>query len=409
MLNNKNIFGVSEINEYIKMMLDSDFILSSIWIRGEISNFKKQYSTGHLYFSLKDRDSIIKAVMFSGNAGKLKFTPCDGDKVILHGRISEYTPRGEYQIYTDEIQPDGIGALSLEYERLKERLSFEGLFDEEHKKKIPAMPARVGVVTSASGAAIHDILNISGRRCPKTEIVIFPALVQGENAAQSLSSGIKYFNERSIVDVIIIGRGGGSLEDLWSFNDEGLARQIYASNVPVVSAVGHETDFTICDFVADLRAPTPSAAAEIVFPDNEEYVRRVFYLKDILSTRVIKKANVYSRGLSVVSEKIRLNSPERRLNEKMMYVSSISDNIDSSIKLKLLNAGGKLKLTCARLSSSNPLAILSRGYSMVQKNNGDIVGSASELMCEDSVGIIFADGKVTASIDYVEIKEKTNG
>ena len=409
MMDNKNIFGVSEVNEYIKMMLNSDYVLSNIWIRGEISNFKKQYSTGHLYFSLKDRDSIIKAVMFSGNTRNLKFTPCDGDKVIIHGRISEYTPRGEYQIYSDEIQPDGIGALSLEYERLRARLASEGLFDEEHKKKIPEMPTRVGVITSASGAAIHDILNISGRRSPKTEIVIFPALVQGENAAKSLSSGIIYFNERSPVDVIIIGRGGGSLEDLWAFNDEELARQIYASNIPIVSAVGHETDFTICDFVADLRAPTPSGAAEMVFPDNREYSMRISYLKDILSTRIIKKANASGRCLSAVSEKIRLNSPERRLNEKMMLVSSLSDSIDSSVRLKLLNADGRIKLICTRLSSSNPLAILSRGYSMIEKNNGEIAGSAGELGCGDRVQIIFSDGKAKATIDQVEIKEKING
>ena len=398
MRNDNNVFSVSEINEYIKLRLDSDPVLGNIWIRGEISNFKNQYSTGHLYFSLKDSEGIIKAVMFRSYAQKLKFVPSDGDKVLLHGRISSYTARGEYQIYADEMQPDGAGALALAFERLKAKLMSEGLFDSSHKKIIPRCPERVGIITSASGAAVHDMLNISGRRSPQTEIVIFPALVQGEDAARSLASGIRYFNQKSHVDVIIIGRGGGSAEDLWAFNDEGLARQIYESEIPVVSAVGHETDFTICDFVADMRAPTPSAAAEIVFPDMNGFKNRIQYLKDTANSRICAKLDRIIAKKESLAKSVEMRSPEYVLTEKLMRVSGFSDRLDILMEKRLSNLKNRIGVVSAKLTLSNPLSLLAKRYSVVENQSGEIVRAARELEEGSVVKIVFADGCADAHI-----------
>ena len=398
MIGNNSVFSVSQVNEYVKMTVERSDVLSSVWIRGEISNFKNQYSTGHLYLSLKDGDSMIKAVMFRGYAQKLRFMPRDGDKVIVHGKVSVYSARGEYQVYIDEMQPDGIGALAQVYERLKQKLMAEGLFDESHKKPIPKNPSRVGVITSASGAAIHDILSVSGRRAAGVEIVIFPALVQGDTASKSLASGIRYFNNASPVDVIIIGRGGGSIEDLWCFNDEGLAREIFASNIPVVSAVGHETDFTICDFVSDLRAPTPSAAAEIVFPNNAEQIGKIFAMSGMLEAKMQKKLSSTKYKLDTLSRTLEMRSPVRILRDKNMRVMSLADKLESSMDKKLEASKARFKISCARLCAQNPLSVLSRGYALVQDENNTVISSSKDMCSGDDIKLVFSDGEVRATV-----------
>lgn len=397
----RSAFSVTQINEYIKMLLESSDVISNIWVMGEISNFKSHYATGHLYFSLKDEGSIIKCVMFRSSAQKLRFVPEDGMKVLVHGRISSYAPRGEYQIYADDMQPDGIGALARAFEQLKIRLGAEGLFDQAHKKQIPQMPKRVGVITSASGAAIHDILNVSGRRCPSAEIVIYPAQVQGDLAARSLCGGIRYFNEKSPVDVIIIGRGGGSIEDLWAFNDENLARIIYDSEIPVISAVGHETDFTICDFVADLRAPTPSAAAEIAFPDMLGVLQRVRQLSGLCDVKISRKLSALKTQATLFEKKIELKSPEHVLNQKMMHIARLSERLESMSQAVLTKSQNKLSVIIARLDSSNPLALMSRGYAVVQKDGG-VVTRAEKLSAGDSITVAFADGEVSATVEKTQ-------
>ena len=406
MTDSRSIFSVSQINEYVRMTVESSAPLQSVFIRGEISNFKNQYSTGHLYFSLKDRDGMIKAVMFRGYAQKLKFAPRDGDKVIIHGKISVYVARGEYQVYVDDMQPDGVGALALAFERLKEKLSAEGLFDPAHKKVIPPSPRRVGVITSASGAAIHDILNVSGRRAPSIEIVIYPAIVQGDNAPRSLIGGIRYFNRESHVDVIIIGRGGGSIEDLWGFNDEGLAREIFASEIPVVSAVGHETDFTISDFVSDLRAPTPSAAAEIVFPNNLENIRRLNAIKDTAEGLLSRRLNSIRLQMSLLGSKLEKASPVYRLRDRTMKVSMLAERLETLGEKRLEGKRAQIRLCAARLVSQNPMAVLSKGYTFVESGDGRIISSASDLAAGERIDLVFADGRVCATVDAVKTKNK---
>lgn len=261
---------VTQLNEYIKRLIDTTPQLSDVYVKGEISNFKNHYSTGHFYFTLKDEGGQLRSVMFKSFASKLRFMPEDGMKVTAHGRISSYVRDGGYQLYCDMIEPEGVGSLYVAYEQLKKKLEYEGLFDASRKKPLPKIPSKVGIITSATGAAIRDMINVCGRRFPFATLVLYPALVQGPEAPAQLISGMNYFNAAKNVDVIIIGRGGGSIEDLWAFNDENLARTVAASAIPVISAVGHETDFTICDFVADRRAPTPSAAAELAVPDTAE-------------------------------------------------------------------------------------------------------------------------------------------
>lgn len=394
-------FSVSQVNEYIKMLLESSPVINDVWVIGEISNFKNHYATGHLYFSLKDEGSMIKCVMFRSNASRLKFAVEDGMRVILHGKISCYTPRGEYQIYADDMQPDGVGALARAFEQLKSKLEAEGLFDNGHKKQIPKMPKRVGVITSASGAAIHDILNISGRRCPSAEIVIYPAQVQGDTAARSLCGGIRYFNERSHVDVIIIGRGGGSIEDLWAFNDENLARLIFASDIPVISAVGHETDFTICDFVSDLRAPTPSAAAEIAFPDMTELQQKVVQLRSLSDIRITKRLTSMKNAVSSLEKRAQIRSPEHVLHQRMLHTAMLCERLETLSEGIYSRSKNRFSILAARLDASNPLALISRGYAVVQKESS-VVTRATELAPGDRIKISFFDGDATAIVDNTQ-------
>ena len=314
----KRIISVSELNEYIKLVLEHDELLMNVYVKGEISNFTNHYKTGHMYFWLKDAGGAVKAVMFRGNAIRLKFMPENGMKVLVSGRVGVFPRDGQYQIYVDSMEPDGIGALALAYEQLKQKLEKEGLFAEGRKRPLPQMPMRIGVITSPTGAAIRDILNILGRRFPLAEVDLYPALVQGENAAADLVRGLAHFNRAKNVDVIIIGRGGGSIEDLWAFNEEPLVRAVAMSEIPVISAVGHETDFTLCDFAADKRAPTPSAAAEIAVPNAEDILYTVQTADMRLRRAMNQKISMARERLDRLAASRVLKNPQNVIDDKRM-------------------------------------------------------------------------------------------
>lgn len=395
----ENAMTVSELNTFIKSMFDSNRLLTSVYVRGEISNFTNHRS-GHLYFSLKDADGQIRAVMFRSSAMKLKFLPENGMKVTVHGSITVFPRDGSYQIYVTSIQPDGVGALYLAYEQMKGRLEAEGLFDEAHKKDIPEFPAKIGVITSPTGAAVRDIINVIGRRYPLADIYLYPALVQGDGAEESLIAGIDYFDKSKLVDTVIIGRGGGSIEDLWAFNSEALARRIFECRVPVISAVGHETDFTICDFVSDLRAPTPSAAAEISVPDIRELMMRIDGYYDRLDRALSVMLNKKREKLDLLASSGALRSVSAfmaPLNEK---VSSLSRNAELAF-MKLLEAKKhRFAASLGKLEALNPISVLARGYTITEKS-GEIVKSALALKEGDELSIRFSDGKASVSVKEI--------
>ena len=393
----KRIFSVSEINKYIKMLFDGDELLNSISIRGEITNFKAHY-TGHYYFTLKDESSTIKCVMFKGYAQFVKFKPADGMKVVINGQVSAFERDGVYQIYCKSMSPEGLGDLYLAYEQLKEKLSKEGLFDISKKKKIPFLPQRVGVITSRTGAVIRDIINVSTRRYPNVNILIYPAAVQGVNVASTVIEGLKVFNELNNVDVIIIARGGGSFEDLFGFNDENLARAIYASKIPVVSAVGHETDFTICDFVSDLRAPTPSAAAELVYPEYTEIVSRIEKDKNrtiIAMKNYIERKRQYVERLKAAKlEKVPLD----QVNKYRLAIDSMMTKSEATLKYMIEKYRTRCVKSIAKIDTLSPLKTLTRGYSVVEDEDGKVIKSVNDVSSNQEIKITVTDGKVSAIV-----------
>lgn len=394
---------VSQVNFFIKSLLESDGRLNDILVTGEISNFTDHYRSGHLYFSLKDEKSVLKAVMFAGSARQLKFRPADGMKVIVRGRISVYEPSGQYQLYAEEMQPDGLGALSIAYEQLKSRLEQEGLFDPERKRPLPGYPRRIGVITSPTGAAVRDILQIAARRWPMAEIIFSPALVQGEGAPAQLIAALRAMNLQNACDVIILGRGGGSLEDLWAFNDEGLARAVAASGIPVVSAVGHETDFTICDFVADLRAPTPSAAAELVTPDIREEKQRLRAYHDYFLERAEKDVASLRQRLDLLAQDSLLGRPELFLEPQKQRLGILFGGLMGAVTEKLFRCRSELALAAEKLDALSPLKVLSRGYSVAKDQNGKLITAARELSPGDRISLRFASGEATAEIINTEM------
>lgn len=398
--NSKMILSVTQINEYIRALLAQDEVLSMICVRGEISNLTLHRS-GHIYFTLKDETSVLKAVMFRSSAQRVRFALKEGMNVIVYGRISLYAPSGQYQLYAEDIQPDGIGALYIAYEQIKERLQKEGLFDQSRKKPIPRLPSTVGIITSPTGAAIHDMINVMGRRFPMTKLVLYPALVQGDTAYKSLISGIQYFNVTKSADVIIIGRGGGSMEDLWAFNNVDLAYTIANSKIPVISAVGHESDFTICDFVADLRAPTPSAAAELAVP-NVLTVKNDLN-KNILSVEktLISKIQNFRRHLNMLSSARVLTSKENLLDEYKMKISIVSDKLDASMQNILKDRKHTYGILCAKLNAISPLNTLSRGYAIVQKDDGKALSSINEIEMGERVTVSLSDGNFDAIVEKI--------
>ena len=378
-------------------MFDNNRLLSSVHVRGEISNFVSHRS-GHFYFSLKDEMGQIKAVMFRSSAVRLKFMPENGMKVTVFGSISVYERNGEYQMYATSMQPDGIGALYLAYEQLKMRLESEGLFSEEHKKLIPECPLSIGVITSPTGAAVRDIINVLGRRYPLATVYLYPALVQGDGAARTLIEGIDYFDKSKLVDTIIIGRGGGSIEDLWEFNSEALARRIYDCSIPVISAVGHETDFTICDFVSDMRAPTPSAAAELAVPDFRELFLRIDGFADRADMALVRAVEKARERLFRVMECRTLTDFSAVIDPLAAKVSDLMRNATGAYEKAISAKKLYFVSNLARLEALNPLAVLSRGYSVAEKN-GHVVTSVNDVKAGERVDVILSDGRFSATVD----------
>lgn len=395
------LLSVGMLNEYVKGLLDSNEVLSDVWVRGEISNFTNHYKTGHFYFTLKDEKGAIGAVMFRSYAQRLPFVPQNGMKVILHGRVSLYAPGGQYQINADTMQPDGVGALYVAFEQLKAKLQGEGLFDEARKKPLPKIPDRIGIITSPTGAAIHDMINILGRRFPCAEILLYPALVQGASAPASLIAGLEWFNMAGNVDVIILGRGGGSMEDLWAFNDENLARAVAASRIPVISAVGHESDFTICDFVADRRAPTPSAAAELAVPETTELKRLLRTLEERSGLAMHRRLTQARERVATLAGSRVLTSPDRFVDDCRMRVGDLALRLDRATEQKLALSKGEFARVAAQLQALNPLAILTRGYAVVRSGETP-VRSVRELTIGQPVRLTLADGEAQACVTSVD-------
>lgn len=391
------ILTVSQLNFYVKSVLDSDPRLNYVFLCGEISNLTDHYRSGHIYLSLKDNKSVIRAVMFAGNARNLEFKPMEGMKVICRGRVTLYEATGQYQYYIEDMQPDGIGALYQAYEQLKEKLQSKGLFDESHKKPIPYCPKTIGVITSPTGAAVQDIKNILTRRFPSVNIILCPVLVQGDNAAPQLVDAVNKLNEYDLCDTIIIGRGGGSIEDLWAFNDENLAYAIYNSHIPAISAVGHETDFTICDFVSDLRAPTPSAGAELAVPDRNEILQNLDaqrqYLSSLMDKRLIENNNIVSE----MTTKLLSLSPDDKIAKLYNDLDFLSQKYENNSNRIFQNTANKIELLATKLESLNPVSTLKRGYSVVT-NNDKTVTSVKDVKNGDTLAINVTDGKIISKV-----------
>jgi len=388
---------VSELNGYIKALFESDDVLSGISVSGEISNIK-YHSSGHLYLTLKDENATVNAVMFRSDVMRMNFRPENGMRVIASGRVSVYERGGQYQLYVSYMKPDGIGALYMALEKLKKKLLSEGLFDESKKKAIPAYPKRIGVVTSPTGAVIRDIIRVSGRRFPMSEIVLFPVHVQGEYAVPEICAAIDYFNIEKNVDVLIVGRGGGSLEDLWAFNCEEVVRAVAKSTVPVISAVGHQTDFTLTDLAADKSAATPSMAAELATPDGEELRASVTAREErmkILARRMLDSKRFY---LDDRSNALELNSPKNRLLRSLALLDSKSEKLKNLINTKTADARLLLAKGTARLEALSPLAVLTRGFGFVEDSEGKTVSSIENISVGDALKITMKDGSADARI-----------
>lgn len=380
---------VSQINGYIKKILDSNIILNNVWVKGEISNCKLHYS-GHMYLTLKDEGSVLKAVMFKSANLNLTFKPEDGMKVLARGRVSAYEAGGVYQLYIEEMTVDGVGALYVAYEQLKNKLAAEGLFDENLKKPIPQYPEKIGVVTATTGAAIRDIINVITRRFPYAEIIIYPSLVQGPTASGNIVEGIEYFNKHNLVDTLIVGRGGGSIEDLWAFNEENVARAIFNSRIPVISAVGHETDFTIADFVADMRAPTPSAAAEISVPSQIELSSRLNMIKNRMAESI---KNRIDRNRTVL-DRMKLKNPQEKIDDYSIKLDNEIKQLANVFKIQLMEKRKQLGNECAKLSAMSPLAVMARGYAIPFNEQGEVMRSAKDFEQDKKFDLYVADGTV---------------
>mgnify|MGYP002570213689 FL=1 len=389
--------SVTQLNTYVRCIMEEDVVLKSVFVAGEVSNFKNHYKTGHFYFTLKDENAAVKAVMFRTYSSRLRFAPEDGMRVICRARASVYERDGAYQLYVEDMQPDGSGSLSLAFEQLKRKLFAEGLFDEKHKKPIPKYPETIAVVTSPTGAALQDILNILSRRWPIARVIVVPSGVQGENAESQLVLGIKKADTLS-ADTIIIGRGGGSVEDLWCFNSEALARAIFDCKTPVISAVGHETDFTICDFVADLRAPTPSAAAENASPESLMTAGIVRGFEQRLKDGLCSSLREREMTLERLENSPFLKDPKRIFEQKEMYFYALTDRLSSAGKLFLTEKTGDFDRLCTKLNAFSPLAVLSRGYSIATVN-GKTVKTAAQLKKAGNFDLRLSDGTVNCNVN----------
>lgn len=395
-----SVVTVSQLNNYIKRYVDNNANLSGLYIKGEISNFKR-HSSGHLYLTLKDSGSVLKCVMFQSYASKLKFNPEDGMKVIAMGRVSVYEAGGAYQLYIEQIVPDGKGELYEAYEQLKSNLEKMGYFDSDIKKPLPKYPRCVGVVTSPQGAAIKDILSVLGRRFPLADVLIYPAQVQGVGASETIVSGIEYFNATGEADVLIIGRGGGSIEDLWAFNEKNVADAIYSSNIPIISAVGHETDFTISDFVADMRAPTPSAAAEMAAPDISELYKMLEKSTDSLAKFLRNAVKIKRNNLESLLRYDMKLLLTRYIDDKRIYVDDIITELNESYKDAISDKQTNFSSKCAQLEALSPLKVLSRGYSVARVGDR-IIGSVCDVSVGDDVNITVTDGTIGCIVKKIQ-------
>lgn len=394
---------VSALNNYVKKILDSDFILSNISVKGELSNFK-HHSSGHLYFSLKDDYSKINCIMFRSQAAQLKFMPENGMNVVLKGRISVYEKDGTYQMYCTDMVQEGLGELYLKFQQLKDKLEREGLFDLEHKRPIPKYPRRIGVITSPTGAAVRDIINVASRRNKGVDILLYPALVQGENSSEDLIRGINALNKCEDIDVIILARGGGSIEELWSFNDEKLAYAVYNSKKPVITGVGHETDFTIVDFVSDRRAPTPSAAAELAVPNTAETLLNINGYKKLLISSLSRLVQDEISKVNFLYKSLQVNSPQNYVINQYNYIDKLNNTLYHNTKLKLSINKEYLSKLYEILQSKNPLNILNRGYAVIEDLDENIISEVERLKQQEQVKVILKDGNIRLKISEIDAK-----
>lgn len=399
MIQTPMVLTVTQLNTYIKSQFESDEKLSHVFITGEISNFTNNYRSGHLYFSLKDDKSVIRAVMFSRSASRLRFQPQDGMKVIARGRVGVYEVSGQYQLYVEDLQPDGLGALNLAFEQLKAKLENEGLFSAERKRPLPKFPRSIGVITSPTGAAVHDILTILERRYPLAQVVFCPVQVQGGLAAPQIVSALHRINRLKCADVIIVGRGGGSLEDLWPFNEEAVARAVAASAIPVISAVGHETDFTICDFAADMRAPTPSAAAELAVPDKTELLGGIQAQRYRLQNAVAAKLAEARGSFVPLAESRVLKNPLEPVELRRVQIDQLLTELTAAMRRREDGAKEQLANVSGRLNALSPLAVLSRGYAVVFSESGQTVPKMKEIHKDDKILVQMADGSLHCTVN----------
>ena len=396
-----SVYTVSDVNRIIKQMIETRAEFFNIQLRGEVSNFRR-YASGHCYFTLKDKNSVIKAVMFRGRAAELKILPKDGDQVLAIGRIGVYERDGIYQLYVDIMIASGAGDLMVAYEKLKQKLEQEGLFAAERKREIPAQPQKIGIITSQSGAAIHDIITVSKRRSPGVKLVFFPVKVQGEDAGGEIVKAINFMNKHKLADVLIVGRGGGSIEDLWAFNEERVVRAIASSEIPIVTAIGHETDFTLADFAADRRAATPSQAAEIVVPNIWELLRNLEQLNQRNSRAVTALIERNENKLLEISNALVLKEPDRWLADKKITVDNFMNRIFLSINRIQQNSEHKYALLLTRLDASSPLNIMSRGYSIARKANGTIIKTIDAVQIGESIETVTTDGFILSAVTTVK-------
>lgn len=403
------VITVSQLNRYVKMLLQEDAALTPVYVSGEISNFVNHYKSGHLYFSLKDENALVKAVMFRTYAARLAFRPGGGMKVIVRAKASVYEKDGTFQLYVEDMQPDGVGALQIAYEQLKKRLQEEGLFDAARKKALPPFPTRIGVITSPTGAAVRDILNILARRYPPAQVVFLPVLVQGEGAPPQLVAALERMNREKAADVLIIGRGGGSLEELWAFNDERVCRAVAASEIPVISAVGHETDFTLCDFAADLRAPTPSAAAELAVPDAAELFLSLRQTQVQLTVLMRSRLEKVRTELQILHRQKALSSPTYYVEQMAMQLDLLTRSFEHSAKTALQDAHAQLSALAARLDALSPLKVLSRGYAMARTDGGRLVTSVADVCKGDTLYMDMCDGTLVCTVQDIQKEETDNG
>lgn len=396
------VLTVSQLNTYIKSLFDGDQNLSHVFLSGEISNFTNHYKSGHFYLSLKDDKSVVRAVMFAQNARRVRFLPEDGMKVIVRGRVGVYEATGQYQLYIDDMQPDGLGALNLAFEQLKAKLQAEGLFDAQRKKSLPPFPERIGVITSPTGAAVHDITIILARRYPLAEVILAPVLVQGAGAAPQIVAALEAFNRLCCADVLILGRGGGSLEDLWPFNEEAVARAVASSRIPVISAVGHETDFTICDFAADLRAPTPSAAAELAVPDCAELIAAVRYGEGKINRSIRAKLDDGKRQLDRLAASPSLKRPQELIELQRMRVDHLASRLSARVSQSFSGAQARLSTAGGKLHALSPLATLSRGYSIAYDTARRPISKIAQAQAGDSITLRLQDGLLGCTVHSKE-------